>query len=146
MTSKMAVRWRCGSTIASIMRLINILIVNVTATSSPTSNCPPMHFECDNKRCIPQSYQCDKEQDCDDGTDELGCSKLELFFCIFVILLFSYKMLRYNIVHKFNLNNLLLSFPPIFPSPQVNETAVYQKRNLKYHLLCLNRFLFCLFL
>jgi dystroglycan 1 len=33
-----------------------------------------MHFECDNKKCIPQSYQCDKEQDCDDGTDELGCS------------------------------------------------------------------------
>ena len=37
--------------------------------------CPADRFLCDNKAsCIPGSWQCDDIYDCDDGTDEAGCT------------------------------------------------------------------------
>merc|ERR1712059_117301 len=32
--------------------------------------CNRHQFECGNKRCIPESYKCDDDNDCGDGTDE----------------------------------------------------------------------------
>jgi len=39
-----------------------------------TSSCPDNFFQCNNsKQCVPSSYVCDGEQDCDDFTDEVDC-------------------------------------------------------------------------
>lgn len=39
------------------------------------SVCRNNEFTCHNlTQCIPKSMQCDHEPDCNDGTDEIGCS------------------------------------------------------------------------
>ena len=38
--------------------------------------CKPDEFQCDNQRCIPNSYKCDSDDDCGDGSDETGCTKI----------------------------------------------------------------------
>ena len=35
--------------------------------------CPPNAFKCDNGKCLPQSQQCDRKDDCGDGSDEAKC-------------------------------------------------------------------------
>ncbi|XP_050419520.1 low-density lipoprotein receptor-related protein 2 [Patella vulgata] len=37
------------------------------------NSCKAGLFRCDNGRCIPQSYQCDKDNDCLDNSDEKDC-------------------------------------------------------------------------
>lgn len=46
-----------------------------------TMTCQPDHFMCKNLRCIPKTWRCDGEQDCNvnrdgDDSDEIGCRKL----------------------------------------------------------------------
>lgn len=38
--------------------------------------CNEGKFECDNKRCIVESFVCDGDNDCIDNSDEKNCSKL----------------------------------------------------------------------
>ena len=37
--------------------------------------CHDDEFTCDNKKCIPQAFHCDSDNDCDDGSDEKKCGK-----------------------------------------------------------------------
>jgi len=38
--------------------------------------CDSDQFECDTGACIPDSYVCDEFNDCDDFSDEQGCSEI----------------------------------------------------------------------
>lgn len=37
--------------------------------------CPLNYFACPSGRCIPMSWTCDKEDDCENGEDETHCSE-----------------------------------------------------------------------
>lgn len=39
---------------------------------SVNSTCAPAFFKCNNDKCIPQKWVCDKDNDCGDGSDEVG--------------------------------------------------------------------------
>ena len=43
-----------------------------------TVSCSETEYACSSGRCIPARWQCDREQDCDDGSDESEdiCGKL----------------------------------------------------------------------
>ena len=38
-----------------------------------TVSCRPGFYKCANKRCIPQAFRCDKDNDCLDHSDEKDC-------------------------------------------------------------------------
>lgn len=44
-----------------------------TPCAPPT--CSPREFTCNDSRCIPDQWVCDKVPDCDDGEDELNCGE-----------------------------------------------------------------------
>ena len=50
----------------------NRFLLDLTNACNPGSE-----FTCDNKRCIPNQWRCDREDDCDDGSDERGCGKVD---------------------------------------------------------------------
>ena len=40
------------------------------------ARCTNDHYRCDiDGTCIPSSWLCDDQNDCEDGSDEIGCSK-----------------------------------------------------------------------
>ncbi|CAD5119336.1 DgyrCDS7956 [Dimorphilus gyrociliatus] len=39
-------------------------------------DCPKNFFKCDNKKCIFDSWKCDRQDDCGDGSDERNCPKV----------------------------------------------------------------------
>ena len=41
--------------------------------SAVRQTCRTDQFQCANFECIPQMWRCDKEKDCDDGSDEQNC-------------------------------------------------------------------------
>ena len=46
------------------------------ATAEPGSKCYAFEYMClAGDQCIPASYQCDGEVDCQDRSDEIGCCK-----------------------------------------------------------------------
>ena len=47
-----------------------------------TVSCSETEYACSSGRCIPARWQCDREQDCDDGSDESEdiCGKLTFFW------------------------------------------------------------------
>jgi len=54
-----------------------------TATAPPGSSCTASQFQCSSAdQCVPISYHCDGEVDCQDESDELGCSKLYSYMLI----------------------------------------------------------------
>uniref|UniRef100_A0A4V2H9W6 U2-Sparatoxin-Hju1a_1 n=1 Tax=Heteropoda jugulans TaxID=1358901 RepID=A0A4V2H9W6_9ARAC len=50
-------------------------IVLVLCVFIPLINgqCSSHHFRCRTNKCIPIAWQCDDENDCGDGSDELNC-------------------------------------------------------------------------
>ena len=54
-------------------------------------------FQCNDDRCIPLSAKCDMEDDCLDGSDEIGCRKsfLYLKIILFLKLLGIYNLQNY---------------------------------------------------
>jgi len=49
------------------------------ATAAPGSPCTANEYQCHaGDQCVPVSYHCDGEVDCEDQSDELGCSELQL--------------------------------------------------------------------
>lgn len=64
------------------MTIITVLVnfvhcINCVCCLSPTdSYCVYNEFACSTgNQCIPKSFHCDGDLDCQDQTDELGCSK-----------------------------------------------------------------------
>ena len=55
-----------------------------------TVSCSETEYACSSGRCIPARWQCDREQDCDDGSDESEdiCGKLLFFFELIKCFLF----------------------------------------------------------
>ncbi|XP_064463783.1 sortilin-related receptor-like [Ornithodoros turicata] len=43
------------------------------ATAAPAPTCLPDQFKCDDNSCIFLHWKCDRDTDCDDGSDEVGC-------------------------------------------------------------------------
>ena len=41
------------------------------------STCRLGQYQCDNGRCVPLSYRCDRDNDCLDGSDEADCPHSE---------------------------------------------------------------------
>jgi len=58
-----------------VMLLINMLMIStmLAACVAPPPTCRPNQFQCDNRRCIPLGWVCDRDNDCGDGSDEVDC-------------------------------------------------------------------------
>ena len=48
------------------------------------SLCASNQFQCGDGSCIPMSHLCDRDSDCDDGSDENNCSKFALWIVFFL--------------------------------------------------------------
>ncbi|KAI4875165.1 hypothetical protein NFI96_001333 [Prochilodus magdalenae] len=51
-------------------------IPSLGPTDPGKGKCPPSFFTCPRGRCIPMTWSCDKENDCEDGADEVNCDKV----------------------------------------------------------------------
>ena len=69
-------------------------------TAAP--ECDAGQFSCESYKfnhtnCIPSHYQCDKEKDCHDGSDEQTCSKYILSWFIIQISILNFSLEKYYI-------------------------------------------------
>lgn len=53
--------------------VIFISEMDTSVTEKRKLRCPVNFFACPSGRCIPMSWTCDKENDCENGTDETHC-------------------------------------------------------------------------
>lgn len=51
-----------------------------------TNECAEVRtFRCENGACVPYTLKCDRHDDCGDGSDEVGCSKLDLIWIVNIV-------------------------------------------------------------
>lgn len=48
-------------------------LAGLSNPSSAASPCGLSEFQCNSGECTPRGWRCDQEEDCTDGSDELGC-------------------------------------------------------------------------
>lgn len=53
-------------------------------TDTTITTCPPDYFLCPDHRCIHNSYVCDGDQDCLDGSDEKDCGRNLCNFALYL--------------------------------------------------------------
>lgn len=69
--------------------LVLITLISTIPSTLAALECSEDQFAClDGKNCLPKSWKCDNRKDCQDGSDELGCSKY--FFLSFSPALFTF--------------------------------------------------------
>uniref|UniRef100_A0A914QFN6 Uncharacterized protein n=1 Tax=Panagrolaimus davidi TaxID=227884 RepID=A0A914QFN6_9BILA len=57
-----------------MQRYVFLLLAFVSFVTLQVQGCQPTEFRCrDGRQCLPQSFQCDGTNDCQDGSDEVGC-------------------------------------------------------------------------
>ena len=49
------------------------MLLCVALLGQDVRHCPKGEWQCDDGNCIPHAWRCDKDGDCLDGSDELGC-------------------------------------------------------------------------
>ena len=65
--------WLEGSSDSKLQGMYFKIFVSI-ATSDPNAPCQADEYQClAGNQCIPSSYQCDGEIDCQDRSDEIGC-------------------------------------------------------------------------
>lgn len=53
---------------------IDILVSVVLQSGGNQKDCPDNKFRCDDGSCITATWRCDRDGDCDDGSDEVNCT------------------------------------------------------------------------
>ena len=53
--------------------ILAILALSASLLASDSTKCLETQFKCSNGKCIPFAWQCDKENDCGDNSDETNC-------------------------------------------------------------------------
>ena len=66
--------WQLPTDVANSCGCISTPFVTIS-----TASCQSGAFHCGNGQCVLSSGRCDSHQDCSDGSDETGCSKLLWF-------------------------------------------------------------------
>lgn len=61
--------------INSLMFPFQTNLFSAVLPGSGKTKCPTPFFACPSGRCIPMSWTCDKENDCENGADEAHCGK-----------------------------------------------------------------------
>ena len=58
----------------------------VAVTARPGDDCHAFEFKCSTgNQCIPASYQCDEETDCQDRSDEIGCCRQHFLLNLYIL-------------------------------------------------------------
>ena len=73
--------------ISSFLCLSSKLLLNFPGERT----CISSEFRCGNKHCIPTRWRCDNDNDCQDGSDEIGCAVLAAGNFFFLVSLLSKK-------------------------------------------------------
>jgi len=64
----------CGCPLGLMINITNQRICINNPDEVVPEGCGPQAFQCDNKRCIFESFRCDGDNDCGDNSDERDCS------------------------------------------------------------------------
>lgn len=57
-----------------ILSLLLLILIQSSSTFAGNNKCPLNQFSCTDGTCISQLWVCDRQNDCDDGLDELSCN------------------------------------------------------------------------
>lgn len=62
-----------------------VLILKTLPTGDNTCT-QDQHFQCMDGKCIPESWKCDADNDCDDGSDEIDCGMCHCILIPYLLL------------------------------------------------------------